>query len=215
MSNEKLVRYNAIAVARTEDGRVSVPQMVGRHGSAGMSLSEIVEMFESKPFVRDVGDESVTLRWKVKSIEVVEDNKNNDIELSISESFDEKAEKLQIFANEAYRYLGEFISGAESKQLSMELLILNLKDLLELAGKHFDKGAVNKELEESLIKSGYKGKWEELPKEVCELLDQLIGDIDSGVIEPSEIKRRLENIQFFSEAYYEHLEGRKYDEIIK
>lgn len=89
-------------------------------------------------------------------------------------------------------------SGLEDNQMMKAL-----EDLHEHAGNNFD-------VIEQKMNSHYEG----LPKEVCELLEQLIGDIDSGVIEPDQIKGRLENIQFFSEAYYEYAEGRKYDQEI-
>ena len=104
-------------------------------------------------------------------------------------------EAYQSFAGKVCSHLGELIDMAEVSELDNNLVILNLKDLHELAVDNFDVESAHREIE---------NYHKELPKEICVLLEQLAGDIDSGVIEPSQIKGRIENIQTISEVYYEY-----------
>lgn len=118
-------------------------------------------------------------------------------------------EAYQRLASEVRSYLGDLIHMAKTAELDTGTTLTNLKELYELADGNFDIEAANRE-----INAKSEERYETLPKEVCELLEQLIGDIDNGAVEPDQIKERLENIQFFSEAYYEHVQGRKYDQEI-
>ena len=123
-------------------------------------------------------------------------------------------EAYQRLASEVRSYLGELIHIAEVAELNTGTTLKSLKGLYKLASDNFDIEAANREIKAKSSIEG-SGRYEALPKEVCELLDYLIDDFDNGVIEQDQIKCRLEDIQIISEAYYEHLEGRKYDEIIK
>lgn len=117
-------------------------------------------------------------------------------------------DKYQFFAGEVRNYLGDLIAMAEISGLAEGSTIMNLKGLYDLANENFDEDAFQREITRESESRVLKNKHDELPKEVCELLEQLIGDIDSGAIDPCEIKGKLENIQTLSEVYYEYQLGK-------
>ncbi|MHC5225522.1 hypothetical protein [Ignatzschineria sp. LJL83] len=102
-------------------------------------------------------------------------------------------EDYKIFACDVASSVTDLIEMAKNVGLEDSEIMKALENLHEHAGENFEA-----------VEQKSNSHYEELPKEICELLEQLIGDINNGVIEPSEIKGRLENIQFFSEVYYEY-----------
>lgn len=196
-------KYSITSVAVTPEGKESMPITVVFETETSASISDIASSFEGNPFTKEIEGKETVLSWIVKSIVALEEDTDL-IEISAFElkelrnrarSIDEK---YQVFAGEMYRYLDEFISGAESKQLSMDLLVLNLKDLFELAGKNFNKEAAAHELAESGFTLLEESESIDLMKESIKKLDDsilgLMTGIDSGTLESFQIKTELQKI---------------------
>lgn len=106
-------------------------------------------------------------------------------------------EDYKVFASDVINSVVDLFETVKGFGLEDSQLMKDLEGLHEYASDNLKVAGQKNNL-----------RHDELPKEVCEQLEQLIGDINNGVLEPIEIKGKLENIQTLSEVYYEYQLGK-------